>query len=64
VKLQIEFAMDNAAFDDNDAWDEAARIVRRVAGQLEYPSNPREGPCVDANGNTVGRWSVTEAAMV
>lgn len=46
--------MDNAAFEDDDA--ELLRIVEDVAAKIGQGRT--NGTCVDANGNTVGEWSI------
>jgi hypothetical protein len=55
--FKIEFATDNAAFDDDGA-GEVARILRAVADQVEAGGG--QGQARDYNGNTVGQWSLTE----
>lgn len=61
--LKIEFKVGNAAFreedeDGNDrlCTDAVADTVEELAGKIRegYTS----GPVMDANGNTVGRWSL------
>ena len=55
---------DNAAFCDQDTGEnteqtvatECARIVRDIADKID--AGQTSGPCVDFNGNTVGRWSL------
>ena len=53
--LRIEFATDNAAFDDG-ATDETARILRYIASRIERGSH--SGPIRDANGNAIGRYEL------
>ena len=55
MKITIEFAVDNAAFDELPA-SEAARIVREVSDRIE--GGEEGGMLRDINGNTVGRWDV------
>lgn len=50
--LKIE--TDNAAFDDQNAFHEVARILRETAGKVE--SWEREGALYDVNGNRVGAF--------
>lgn len=51
---------DNAAFDDDDAGPELARILRRLADTLDARIDARwnTGNVMDANGNNVGAWTV------
>lgn len=52
----IKFEVDNSAFSNNDGPGEVARILRDLATKIE---NGREsGQVMDANGNSVGQWSV------
>lgn len=50
-------ACDNAAFEEQPA-AELARILRHIARAVER--GDFQGQAVDANGNTVGSWLVTE----
>jgi hypothetical protein len=50
-------ACDNAAFEEQPA-TELARILRHIARAIER--GDFQGQAVDANGNTVGSWLVTE----
>lgn len=61
--LKIEFKVDNATFREYDedgnarlCADAVANTVERLAGKIRegYTS----GPVMDANSNTVGRWSL------
>ena len=61
--LKIEFKVDNATFSEEDedgnirlCADAVANTVEKLAGKIRegYTS----GPVMDANGNTVGRWSL------
>lgn len=53
-KCMVEFAMDNAAFDDN-APAEAARMLRMIADSVEASmSSSFNAPIKDANGNRIG----------
>ena len=60
MKLKIEITMDNAAFEP-DSGTEAARILRkladRIAGENCTPGDVT--PCIDINGNKVGKAVVT-----
>ncbi len=56
MRFTLNFDMDNAAFEDDDGFDEAARIVREIAIKLQH-GNPA-GKCVDVNGNVVGEYSI------
>jgi hypothetical protein len=68
--FRVEISTDNAAFADGMAEAEVARILRKVADQLEadwiYYSDRTEGGVylLDRNGNTVGyaafEWEVAE----
>ena len=55
--FKLEIRTGNAAFDENDAYPELARILRDVANRLEYQDE--QGTCRDANGNVVGKWSLS-----
>ena len=54
MKLKIEFAMDNAAFDP--PCEEAARILREIADDIQNGKWNR--PVMDLNGNQVGECRV------
>lgn len=56
--FKLEFATDNAAFDDNPG-HEAARILREIAAKLDRGDDLGGGPVRDSNGNKVGRWELT-----
>ena len=59
MKLKLTLEMDNAAFDDgNSGRTETARILSRLADQLERNPGQTEGRLLDANGNTVGQWRI------
>jgi hypothetical protein len=55
--FKLEFETGNAAFTDN-LREECARILRKIADQLE--SGRECGRCMDYNGNAVGDWELTE----
>ena len=54
MKIIIEFATDNASFEDGNDSPEA--IVRRIADRLANG----HGNIRDTNGNHIGRWEVTD----
>ena len=54
-EFTVTFDMGNAAFDDGNAPEEAARILRIIAGKAA--SGQEGGSVWDSNGNTVGSWS-------
>jgi len=54
--MKIEFeSNDNAAFQDGNKEWEIARILRKIADQVE--NGQTEGVIHDVNGNRVGEWS-------
>jgi hypothetical protein len=65
--LKLEFAMDNAAFDDGgDGRFEATRLLREVADRLEEDELVREdgrahGSIRDTNGNVVGGFEIVDS---
>ena len=56
--MRVTITTDNAAFGESDyeMRAEVARILREIADDLDNGKDG--GPCIDINGNTVGRWSV------
>lgn len=56
--ITISFRTDNAAFDEAGTGHEAARILIAIADRLHRGET--EGTCRDANGNTVGAWSLVD----
>lgn len=61
MKLKISITMDNAAFDPDNG-TEAARILRRLADEIDggnYPARSLVKPLLDINGNQVGQAKVT-----
>lgn len=54
--FELQFATDNAAFDDFPA-SEAARILRDIAGKVER-GETFGAPIHDSNGNRIGYWSM------
>lgn len=70
MKFQLEIDCDNADFtgpDDDDAESVSAyralalNVIMGKVGGLLYLGHT-EGTCMDANGNTVGQWSLKEDA--
>lgn len=61
MMLRLEMETINDAFVDNVA-GETVRILRALADRMERDDVGAGdgGPLIDANGNTVGRWSVAE----
>jgi hypothetical protein len=53
----LKFSTDNAAFAD-DMHGEAARILRKIADQLDRGDLARV--IVDLNGNRVGSWALVD----
>jgi len=67
MKLELNIACNNAAFDDGNLGPELARILGGVARYLGsedsadirfWIGEPRS--LRDINGNTVGTWAITE----
>ena len=59
--MKIEFVPDvfgYAAFQDGNGGFEMARILRRLADQIE--DGCRDGVMHDINGNKVGTWSMDD----
>jgi hypothetical protein len=58
--LSLKLDCDNAAFSDGNRPNEVARILRRLADQIEtipLSDNQRiDGRLVDFNGNACGTW--------
>lgn len=54
-KLTLTFSMTNAAFEDYPR-QEAAQVLRKIAGQLE--NGHEYGNIKDVNGNTIGQWDL------
>lgn len=58
MKLKLEIDCENEAFADPF---ELPRILNNVAQVIAFnPAVPQEGGCIDCNGNTVGRWSISD----
>jgi hypothetical protein len=53
----LKFSTENDAFAD-DMHGEAARILRKIAGQLE--GGDAFGRVYDTNGNNIGAWSIVD----
>lgn len=64
MKMKIEFSMDNAAFEDDYAGHEVARILEKLAGQCKHLNADGiftimdEERIMDVNGNTAGQVTV------
>ena len=57
----LTFSTDNAAFGDGDKetqWHEVELILLRVASKIAHRKT--FGAVKDSNGNTIGRWSLTD----
>ena len=59
MKLTIIMDIDNAAFEDAPDGHEAARILRKLADDIESPGSFVTWPLRDANGNTVGHAEIS-----
>ena len=53
--FKLEFSTENAAFEDSL---EVVVILERIAQKMKQ--GDRFGAVKDSNGNTVGRWSLTD----
>jgi hypothetical protein len=60
--FELKFATDNAAFDDDEATDEIARILRNLANRIRHPhcEPGSRGFIFDVNGNPIGEWRWSE----
>jgi hypothetical protein len=58
MKLTLEINMDNAAFDEDGYFVEAARILREAADRLEIGND--SGYLRDINGNRVGQFGIED----
>ena len=58
--MKIEYTEDNAAFSGGTAPAENARILRKIADQVE--EGRTDGVIMDVNGNRVGTWSTDDNA--
>ena len=54
--MNIQFDIDNAAFDSGNREQEIARILCKIARQIE--SGVTSGKVIDINGNTIGSFEV------
>lgn len=59
MRFTLQFEMENEAFENNPA-EEAARILRHVAGMLGDDMTETRRKVLDANGNTVGQWEIRQ----
>lgn len=60
--FRLEIEMENAAFVDDPAPHEVARILDKLANRLNRRVDfyiGEGGVLLDLNGNTVGKWTVT-----
>lgn len=55
TEVVIRFDTGNAAFDDGNGPEEAARALRIIAGKVS--SGQDSGSVFDSNGNRIGEWS-------
>lgn len=65
MRLRIEFAVDNAAYRDEDngvVGFAVADTVREVAAFIESGVPVDGGAIVDRNGNAVGLWAYVQTA--
>jgi hypothetical protein len=58
MTFTLTINMDNAAFDGAPRY-EIARLLNTVQAAVSYPGRV-DGKVLDVNGNTVGRWEITE----
>ena len=59
--FKLEFSTDNAAFEDNGQETRAHEvqlILLRISAKLAHGDT--FGAVKDSNGNTIGRWSLSE----
>jgi len=59
VNFSLVIHMDNAAFQFEDD-HELVRILRALATDIEDDGLPHQGTILDANGNQVGSYLLTE----
>lgn len=57
MRFNLDFDMDNAAFEGDAAEGEVARILRNIAEKIEI-AGLTEGAVYDINGNRVGAYEV------
>lgn len=61
MKLLVDVKMDNAAFEEAGNGTEAARILRKLANQIEGLDLQEDcGTVNDGNGNKVCCWTVED----
>jgi hypothetical protein len=58
MNIKIEFSMDGAAFDGDAVYAEAGGLIRTIADKIA--TGRTDGPVIDSNGNTVGRFAIVE----
>ena len=59
MTFKLKADLENAAFEDGCSGNEMARILRKLADQLEGMALTGErGTLQDFNGNTIGQWNV------
>lgn len=54
--LVLKFKTDNEAFEGTNLFDESARILKKIAHDIEQGNDT--GNCRDINGNKIGEWSL------
>jgi hypothetical protein len=54
--FKVSFKISNDAFKNGYGREETARVLRKIAEQVETGYNGKK--VIDVNGNTVGAWSV------
>lgn len=60
-RLVLNFALDNAAFQDGQEPEEIAFVLDSVSRRIK--DGRTEGQCMDSNGNTVGRFEIREEPL-
>jgi hypothetical protein len=64
MNITITINTDNAAFHEDYSGVEVARILRKLADEMETAAYDQDESCghplMDYNGNKVGRYEVTE----
>lgn len=55
--FKLEFTTDNAAFEGDELYMKAGRIVTAIGERVA--DGQTKGACWDSNGNRVGEWSLT-----
>lgn len=62
MAFRLEFKTDNAAFDDDAAGFEVARILREIADKYDsgvWSTNGPALPVYDVNGNRIGEYRLS-----